>query len=204
MIIKRTFLCLCVVITGCAYNQSINILEPHESLLTAPALKIIDRRTKADRETHLESDPNCLRRYGDGFIMPDKIAYIKHVIAKRIGNAPMTVTLDRFDTIEYCDRSSRRAGVAAMAGVATVVTALTFKEVEIWSYEHLPSNEGGDRFFIRLSGELDGRRFDVIRGFDYGDLPFTNFPSENDQYTTRIARAIDVAVDSMLQGDSAL
>jgi len=107
---------------------------------------------------------------------------------------PIHITITEFDTIEYCNSTAARARGAAAAGVVAGVTKGTvFIPV-------VPSGDdgGGDYFAVRIVGTINGKPFDVARAFNYSDIHFFSFPSENSEYRGRIHDALEAAVQGIL------
>jgi hypothetical protein len=104
--------------TSCAYRQKVKLAEraPPEEVLARVVVE--DRRPAEEKETRLDTtDGHCARTYGDGFIEPTKVEYLRRLLAERLAPAsPVVLRLDRFETIEGCNRSQQRAKRAGMAG----------------------------------------------------------------------------------------
>ncbi len=60
------------------------------------------------------------RLYGDDTYQPPKLVYLDHLIAARVPPVtPVSIRLDTFDTIEYCDNTADRgAALRPVRGVA--------------------------------------------------------------------------------------
>jgi hypothetical protein len=63
----------------------------------------------------------------------------------------------------------------------------------------VPKDIKGDTFIVRFSGAINSIPFDISEQFDYDDISFRSFPSENPEYRARIQHAIDSAVDQLLE-----
>jgi len=178
-----------LLLAGCAYHQSLSFVE--SGALKAPdSITISDTRSDWDRETHVGAFP-CVRRYGDDFIAPTKLAYLKHLLASRsTGDAKLALVVSQFETTEYCEASAERGeAIAAGSAVGSLGHGTVFQ---------VPSKSNGDVFILHLSGSINGESFDVEKGFDYRDLRFLNFPSENGTYRQRVAEVLDEAADEIL------
>ena len=155
----------------------------------APHITIDDRRPVAERKLHTGGGlSSCQRWYGDDSYVPSKIAYLEHLLAERIPEAPVHLQLQRFDTVEFCDNTANRAGAAAAAGASGV---------------YIPSKDvpGGDSVLVRLAGDINGESFDVSRRFDYSDLKYnelTQMPADNATYRERMKRAVVEIVEEIV------
>lgn len=180
-----------LILVGCAYNQSIDLAQG--SALQSPAsITFDDRRSEPDRKTRINPDEGCARWYGDTFIAPSKQALLRHLLATRASaESALAVVLERFDTVEYCGQSAARVAALAQAAAAAAVTGST-------AYYDVPTIPGGDVFVLRVAGSINGKPFDISKGFNYGDVTFSNFPSESPIYRQRVSEVFNAAVDAML------
>ena len=181
------------MLAGCAYSQKVSLLEPGAKLTSPSGIVVLDMRDKATLKTNLNVNPPCAREYGDEFIAPTKIAYLKHLLGSGGGaEVQMQLKLTRFDTVEYCEASSARSTEVARAAATMSVTGRT-------QYYRLLPDAKGDVFIVRIAGEVNGKPFDVSRGFDYSNLSFVSFPSENPEYQSRVKGALREAADVILE-----
>jgi len=188
-------LAACVAITSCASQQRITLAQPAPVVASTDIIiQIVDLRDTRQRAFHAEGQPHCFRSYGDEFIAPSKVAYFREVLESRSApHARANLTLSRFETVEFCDATMARVfGI----GLAAAVGGVTGGKVAL--PEHAPESVGGDTFVLRIAGKINDAPFDVSKQFDYRDIKFTNFPSENPDYRKRIYEAIQSAVDEIL------
>jgi hypothetical protein len=191
---------LCVAIfgsllVGCAYNQSISFLDKNGVLLAPESISIDDRRNEEDKKTRLNVNSKCVRWYGDGFISPDKKSYLKHLVATRTSSSATTrITLNRFETVEYCELSALLAAANAASASAGYISTTSKK-----TRYQIPPGSRGDVFLLRIAGEVNGRPFDITKGFDYSDIRFLSFPSENAEYRKRLEKSLSEAVDEVVE-----
>lgn len=161
--------------TGCAFRQSVRLdLDPIGEDLVSRII-IEDARDAEARSTRLEGEfGHCARIYGDRFIEPSKLVFLRTLLAERLTPSfQLVVRLERFDTIEHCNRSQRTAVRGAVSGALRGV----------WFPE---DKEGGDDFELRIEGAANGVPFRFSRRFEYNDIGFLNFPSESPEYRRRI------------------
>jgi len=109
----------------------------------------------------------------------------------------LQLTVSRFETLEYCDGTVIRTQPLGLAAVTSEVTG-----GKVVLPVDVPQDIKGDTFILRLAGSVNSKPFDIFEKFDYDDLSFTSFPSENLEYRTRIQHAIDAAVDQLLESAS--
>jgi hypothetical protein len=169
-------------------------LNDTATLTTAgAAVTIDDQRPEAERKVHTGGGLfRCMRYYGDETYVPAKVEYLRQLLQARVpAGRTLHVRLDRLDTIEYCDNTANRGAAAAAAGTGApyIVPA------------DIP---GGDSVLIQATGEVDGKPFDVKRGFDYSALPvpFPQMPAYNTEYVVRFKRAFDEIADEIVAGGS--
>jgi hypothetical protein len=63
----------------------------------APHITIDDRRPVAERKLHTGGGlSSCQRWYGDDSYVPSKIAYLEHLLAERIPEAPVHLAIASF------------------------------------------------------------------------------------------------------------
>jgi hypothetical protein len=93
--------------------------------------------------------------------------------------------------VEHCEATAAR--IKELAGAAVVATTTGHSQ----RYSLLP-NATGDVFVVRISGEVNGKPFDVTRGFDYGKIAFGEFPSESPVYREHVSGSLREAVDAIL------
>ena len=181
------------LITGCGtsvYSVKIPFSENPEAVFAdAPHVTVEDKRDDAARETHVGGGlSRCIRWYGDDTFQPPKLVYLDHLIAERVPPAtPVTIRLDTFDTIEYCDNTADRGAAAAVGGVTGVFIPAT-------------SRPGGDSVHVQLVGEINGVPFDVKRAFDYDSLPykFLEMPAANSTYRELMRKMMGEMADEIV------
>ena len=181
------------LISGCGtsvYSVKIPLSESPEAVYAdAPHVTIKDMRHEEDRITHVNPSMfSCKRWYGDDTYQPPKLVYLDKLIADRVPPAtPISIRLDTFDTIEYCDQTADRAAAAAVYGASGVFVPPTTKR-------------GGDRVHVHLAGEINGVPFDVIRAFDYDGLPykFREMPAANSTYRALLRMMMGELADEIV------
>jgi hypothetical protein len=189
---------LLLVFSGCAYNQSVNILGEQESLVASNNIEIIDYRPESEKSTKIDTSIKDApaRRYGDSFIEPNKLDYLHHVLSSKLDSSKkIMVTLTRFDTIEYLPGSIEQnkklmknpAAVFGGAIGALIASISTVKE-----------ENQGDNLVMILGGTVNGQKFTIYKLFNYSDLSYVNFPSENPEYAHRLKAIIDEAATEIL------
>ena len=172
-------------LAGCgtsAYSVKIPFSESPEAVfLDAPHVTIEDTREEDDRTTHLSASIfTCQRWYGDDTYQPPKLVYLDKLIAERVpAGTPVSIRLDKFDTVEYCDNTANRA---------------------VPSYSPPPVIPGGDSVRVHLTGQINGVPFDVKRAFDYDGLPykFTEMPSANSTYRELLHKMMGDVADAIV------
>lgn len=183
-------------VSGCASQQQIALQYPKAASLNAGAtVEVVDLRSKHEREFQGAGSPHCYRSYGDNFFAPPKIAYLQHVVEIRApADVKLRLTVSRFETLEYCDGTVVRTQPLGMSAVTAGVTGgRVVLPVDV------PKDIKGDTFIVRFSGAINSIPFDISEQFDYDDISFRSFPSENPEYRARIQHAIDSAVDQLLE-----
>src|SRR5882672_3675788 len=164
---RHLFLLSLTMLGGCVYGQKLELLEPGATLANPPGIVVEDLRDKSTLKSNMNNYP-CWRAYGDTFIAPSKIAYLKHLLGT--GSSPATqlqLKLTRFETVEHCEATAARTHEIATAVVVATTTGTP------QTYKLLP-NAPGDDFVLRIAGEVNGKPFDVTRGFDYSKIAFFN------------------------------
>jgi hypothetical protein len=182
-------------VSGCASQQRIALQYPKaESLSGGALLAVVDLRTRQERGFHGGGSPHCYRSYGDDFFAPPKLTYLQHVVETRVpANTKVQLTVSRFETLEYCDGTVART---RPLGIAAVTAEVTGGKVVLPA--DVPNAIKGDTFILRISGTINSKPFDISEQFDYDDIAFTSFPSENPEYRMRIQHALDEAVNQLL------
>lgn len=186
------------VIAGCGtsvYSVRIPFSENAEAVFAdAPHVTIEDMREEGERITHVNASIfSCQRWYGDDTYQPPKLVYLDSLIANRVPPATsVSIRLDRFDTIEYCDNTANRGASAAVAG-ATGASGMPII---------LPASTkpGGDSVHVHLAGEINGVPFDVKRAFDYDLLPykFLEMPAANSTYRELLRKMLGEMADEIV------
>ena len=152
------------------------------------SVTIDDQRPESERKVHTGGGLlRCMRYYGDETYVPAKVDYLRQLLQARVpAGKTLHVKLDRLDTIEYCDNTANRGAAAAAAGTGA---------------PYIVPNDipGGDSVLIQVSGEVDGKPFDVKRAFDYSALPvpFPQMPAYNIGYVVLFKRAFDEIADEI-------
>lgn len=196
-LIRRTLgyssaLAASVLAVGCVFQQKVTLPEPSAAAPSAGVVvQVVDVRDSSQKATHLSTHPHCIRSYGDDFIAPSKIDYLKRVIESRAApQSHMNVVIERFETLEYCDATASK-----------IVPPSVIKDLLDYmaSSEHLSA---GNIFVLRVAGKINGTPFDVSKGFEYNDVKYLNFPSESPEYQRRISQALQRAVDEALVSGS--
>ncbi|HEY6123127.1 MAG TPA: hypothetical protein VIV63_00635 [Steroidobacteraceae bacterium] len=187
------------VITGCGqsvYSVKIPLSETPEAVFAdAPHVAIEDKREDGERVTHVNASIfSCQRWYGDETYQPPKLVYLDRLIADRVPAAtPVSIRLDKFDTIEYCDNTADRGAAAAVAGATGGATGVPII---------LPATTrpGGDSVHIHLAGTINGVPFDVKRAFDYDGLPykFLEMPAANNTYRELLRKLMGEMADEIV------
>ena len=181
------------LITGCGtsiYSVKIPFSESPEAVYAdAPHVTIEDTRIDEDRTTHVGGGLfSCKRLYGDDTYQPPKLVYLDHLIAARVpSTTPVSIRLDTFDTIEYCDNTADRGAASAVGGVTGVFIPAT-------------TRPGGDSVHVQLVGEINGVPFDVSRAFDYDGLPFKfgQMPASNSTYRELLRKMMNEMADEIV------
>lgn len=160
----------------------------------SPLIVIDDQRPAAAREVHTGGGlGRCERWYGDDTYVPPKIEYLRQLLnARAPPDAPINLRLQRFDTVEFCDNTARRAGAAAAMGASGALGHPVYTPAQ-----GIP---GGDSVLIRLQGEINGVPFDLSRRFDYEDLPYnalSEMPASNPAYRPRMTKAMNEIADEI-------
>ena len=182
-------------LVGCAYWQSIRL--PVNAVADEALARVVvedARPPEDDRKTHMGGAGKCARIYGDGFIEPSKIEYLRSNLAERLPpTSKVVIRLERFDSIEHCELTVRRikrsAQAAAVAGATHGVVV---------SMGATPTGSG-DEFELHIAGTANGVPFQFHRSFDYSDVRFLNFPSDNEEYRARIGKLFAAFFDEMTQ-----
>jgi hypothetical protein len=179
----RLSLLLLATTTGCVYSQTVRLpLTPQREEQLARVV-IDDARPAADsRKTWLVGNRRCIRVYGDKYIEPSKIEYLRSLLAERLAPATkLVVRIERYDTIERCELTSKfvqQAGWEAGVAVATKGVVLSG-----------PAAKGpGDDFALQLVGSANGVPFRFRRVFDYSDLKVAGLPSGDAEFRARLER----------------
>jgi hypothetical protein len=158
-------------------------------------IAIDDQRPASARVVHTGGGlDRCERWYGDDSYVPPKIEYLQQLLVERApADATVEVRLQRFDTIEFCDNTANRAGAAGATGASGALGTPVY-----FPAKRIP---GGDSVLVRLSGEINGVPFDLSRGFDYEDLPYTaltEMPAANPTYRERMTNAVNEIADELV------
>ena len=175
----------CGLLGGCALQQKVTLAQPPSVASSADvAIQLTDSRDSAQKSTHIEGRPRCVRSYGDDFIAPSKMTYFRQVLESRAKpHTHADLVIDRFETLEYCDKTAGEVTAAAIAGATHV-------------YFGAPTT--GNSFQLRVAGKINGTPFEVSRWFSYDDIKFLNFPSETREYRERMEQAVQGAADEVL------
>ncbi len=181
---------------GCGqhiYNLKVPLDAPAQTVAApTPDIRIDDLRPEGERVVHTGGGLfRCERWYGDDTYDPPKLAYLQQLLAMRT-SAALHLSLERFDTIEYCENTARRASAAAAYGASAGAGGTPI---------YIPSRDLplGDSVLIRLKGGANGKPFDVQRQFDYSDLTwrFLEMPAANPQYRERFRTALAQMADEI-------
>jgi hypothetical protein len=175
-------LLLAATASGCAYSHAGSIRLPvsPQSRRALAQVVIEDARRPEDKETYVMGG-KCVRAYGDDFIEPSKVEYLRALLAERL--APQTtllIKLERFDTIERCQQPSELTGQVALTGARPRAAKGRAPAP--------PSTDSGEDFTLLLTGSANGVPFRFRRVFDYSDLHYFDFPADSAEYRARIAR----------------
>lgn len=176
ILISLFLICL---LNGCAYYQSILLLEDNE-LHIDKNISVSDGRKEESKKTRLNPyGEQCSRWYGDQYISPNKISYLEHTLSKEAPNQAIELEIIKFDTVEYClDTAKKVAAIATASALAAAVGGIY--------YYRIPGNTGGDFFRLSISGFVNKKPFEFTGDFSYSDLSYTNFPSESSEYRERV------------------
>jgi hypothetical protein len=172
-----TFLLLLGATTvGCAYSQTMRLPANRPSAAALERVVIEDARPAADKETSvITAGGTCARVYGDKFIEPSKVEYLRGLLAERLApTAPLVIRLERFDTIERCELYMRRFQQNAIANAGGGRVRL--------------ATGPGDDFTLQMVGTANGVPFRFRRTFDYSDLGARGMPSDHPKYQARVER----------------
>jgi hypothetical protein len=110
------------VVSGCSTSfcsVRIPFSENAEAVYAdAPHVSIEDMRDEGERITHVNASIfSCQRWYGDDTYQPRKLVYLDSLIANRVPPATqVSICLDKFDTIGYCNNTAERGAAAGVAG----------------------------------------------------------------------------------------
>lgn len=187
---------------GCAYYQKVTLLEESEGIKNLSNIEIVDNRDANSRKTHVEINPFCARWYGDEFIAPSKIEYLKHELSTVYDkSSKLKLVIDIYDTVEYCvDAAARSSALASAAAVSAVTSSSVSYGVS--------GDTGGDYFRLNIVGQANGHDLYYAGEFEYYDLSYVNFPSENKEYRNRIKALFEEAAKYIVSveesGDSSL
>ncbi len=178
---KIIYLLLAVLISGCAFNQSIALVSDGD-IINNRNIHITDARLEKSKKTRFNADDEkCSRWYGDDFILPNKISYLAHSLSSIQSNSNINVVIYKYETIEYCmDTTNRVKAIATAAALAAVVGGV--------HYYKIPGPVGGDFFRLHISGLANNKPFNFSGDFVYSDISFTNFPSESQEYRERVKK----------------
>lgn len=174
-------------LAGCTtvYSVRIPLAEGAPTLSTErPNISIEDRRPPETRKVRYEF-PRCERWFGDDTYVPAKLVYLKQLLAARVPqDTAITMRLDTFDTVEYCNNSAHKAGAGAVAGATGGTVFIPVKD-----------DPNADHAFLRLAGEINGLPFDVSRRVETADLKpgFWTNPT----YHQRLRHAVGEMVDEI-------
>jgi hypothetical protein len=193
-----SLLTTCLAFAGCGtsiYTVKIPLTPDHEAVAADAAnITIDDRRPEFERTTHTGRQRFvCERWYGDDTFEPSKLVALEQLLAERIPpGKQVTLRLDRFDTIEYCANTASRAGAAAAYGASSASGNPV--------YLAPATVAGGDSVHLRLTGEINGRPFDVARVFDYDGLPHKAFglPSSGARYRELLRNSMGEVADAIV------
>jgi hypothetical protein len=179
------------MLTACGpsiYSLRVPLKDTATLTTAGGSVTIEDQRPESERKVHTGGGlMSCRRHYGDETYVPAKVDYLRQLLQARVpAGKTLHVKLDRLDTIEYCDNTANRGAAAAAAGTGA---------------PYIPPTDipGGDSVLIHASGAIDGKPFDVKRGFDYSSLPvpFPQMPAYNPEYVVRFKRAFDEIADEI-------
>lgn len=179
--------------SGCAYTNKVSLIKDVDIEHYVSNVTITDMRTEDEKSLQIK-DAN--RWYGDNYIEPNKLDYLKYVVSSKIKtNAPIFLKIKKYDTIEFNPGSSEKImnliGPAAILGpVGVIASAAATSDVG--------SGNKGDQVVLRLEGDINNKPFSILKSFTYSDLGYMNFPVENEQYAVRLKAIIDEAVIEMV------
>jgi len=160
-------------------------------------LIIEDRRAASELKTHMAAKPKgqkrrCERWYGDETFQPSKLVVLKSLLHERLrAGTTITLKVDRFDTIEYCEQSKLRAVAGSRKAYLNSIGNYYPQEV--------PSAPGGDTFRIHIEGDLNGRPFAVSRSFDYSGITFSEWglPGSSPEYRKAVLAVFEQIADDI-------
>lgn len=188
---KKNYVLILIILvssalSGCAYNEKITLNTKLENKRSIANIQLVDTRDDGERKTRLTARPTCIRDYGDSFIAPSKMEYLSTLLSNHISSRePLKITINTFKTLEHCDKSVDSVIRSAFAGLGYIV---------ISPEKTYPENTG-NYFELKISGEVNNSSFNFHQAFDYNDLRFLNFPSENIEYSTRASALLDNFVE---------
>lgn len=179
--------------SGCAYTNKVSLVKDVDIENYVSTVTIIDTRTDDEKSTRME--PGA-RWYGDHFIEPNKLDYLKYVVSSKIkSNTPVFLKIKKYDTVEYIpgayQKTMENLGPAAILGPVGVLAYSASKA-------DVGSGNKGDQVVLRLEGDINNKPFSVLKMFSYSDLGYMNFPVENEQYSVRLKALMDEAVNEIL------
>jgi hypothetical protein len=115
---QRLLLLAAAASVGCALHfQSIRLPVSRQSEAMLSRVVIEDVRRPEDKDTFIMGEGRCGRAYGEDFIEPSKVEYLRSFIAERLApTKKLVIRLERFDTVERCDLGSRQSRRAPQSG----------------------------------------------------------------------------------------
>lgn len=130
---------------------------------------------------------SCERWYGDAIFVPDKLTYLKRMLAARLpAGAEAHIKLTAFDTIENC----APADTAAVSNSVGAVTGM---------YLDPAGGPLSGRMQVQLEGEINGKPFKAIRWFSHSDLDRrTTALDRNPMYHERLRAVLDRCADQVV------
>lgn len=167
---------------ACSYTQPVHLPVSRQTEAMLARVQLEDARAPERRRQFVQfGQERCVVAAGEDFIAPSKLAYLRSLLAERLAPAqPIRVRIERFDTIERCEKTLAQTPRSARHEELTETSAGKGRASD--------GREGssGDDFTLQLAGTLDDRPFQFRRSFDYGDLVFSGSPGGNARYRARI------------------
>lgn len=180
----RRILLLAAALSSCAYSQKMRLRQTQPAAEAAALVAIEDARAAEEKGTRITTEGGCLRSYGDAFVEPSKVEYLRGLLAERLApTAKLAIRVERFDTLDHCEASSERARRHAMQGALFgVLGVLIAQAVDSGKAEASVA----DSFELHLAGAANGRPFTFRRTFEYSGFVSEQFPAENEEFRRRV------------------